>query len=300
MSLTTRAPNRDRTSPRLLIRALRPRQWTKNLLVFAAPVAGGSLRQPRVELACALAFILFAAASAGGYLLNDIQDAERDRAHPTKRLRPVAAGTLSTGTAMRWAVGLIASAAIGAAALDDELLPLVVGYCALNLAYALRLKGVPWLELLIVTSGFVIRPLAGAVASGLVPSVWFLAVCCAAAVVVTAGKRLVELIVLGPTAGTHRPVLVHYSRPALMRMQLVGAAAVGVAYTGWAFARHAGPGRLVALVSLTPVIVALVRVIRLNRQGRGGAPEELVLGDRPLQVAALVWLLLLTATVASG
>ena len=129
---------------------------------------------------------------------------------------------------------------------------------------------------------------------------WFLAVCCAAAVVVTAGKRLVELIVLGPGAATPSAVLCTTRGRRSTRVQLVGATAVGAAYVGWAFARHAGPGQVLALVSLAPLVVALVRVIRLNRHGRGGAPEDLLLGDRPLQVAALVWLLLLTATVASG
>ena len=119
-----------------------------------------------------------------------------------------------------------------------------MGYSALTLAYAIRLKGVPWLELTVVASGFVIRPLAGAAASGVTPSPWFLAVCCAAAVVVTSGKRLVELIVLGPTAGAHRPVLVHYSVRTLGWVQLVGATAMAAAYVGWAFARHSGTGQI--------------------------------------------------------
>jgi decaprenyl-phosphate phosphoribosyltransferase len=300
MSLTATATPRTLAGPRELVRALRPRQWTKNLLVYAAPMAGGYLRHPRVDLAGGLAFVLFTAASAGGYLLNDVLDVERDRAHPTKRLRPVAAGTLGTRTAVLWAVGLIAAAATGSALLDDELLPLVVGYSALTLGYAIRLKGVPWLELLVVASGFVLRPLAGAAAGGIVPSAWFLAVCCAAAVLVTAGKRLVELTVLGPAAAAHRPVLEHYTRSGLVRVQVVGAVALGAAYVGWAFARHAGPGQVVALTSLAPLLFGSVRVIGLNGQGRGGAPEDLLLGDRPLQVAALVWLVLFVATVTSG
>jgi decaprenyl-phosphate phosphoribosyltransferase len=285
----------SRTSAGELVRALRPRQWPKNLLVGAAPMAGGALGRPLVLATSLVAFAVFTAAAAGGYLLNDVCDVDADRMHPEKRLRPVAAGTLTSALAIRWGVGLIVLA-LGAAALtDDELFPLVATYSVLTFAYGYGLKRMAGLEVLVVASGFVLRPLAGAAATDVRPSVWFLAVCCLAAVAIATGKRLVELVRLGPGATTHRAALGHYSTVVLGRVQVAAVAGLTGAYLGWALSRPPGPVRLLSLLSLVPLVATFARVVVVNRRGEGGAPEELLLRDRPLQLAAAAWFVLFAA-----
>ena len=209
--MTTEAAVRAESNVLDLFRATRPRQWLKNLLVFAAPLAGGALGRPVVLASSLVAFGSFTAAASGGYLFNDVYDVAEDRLHPDKRLRPLAAGRISVAAAVGLGVGLVVLGAVVAALTDDELLPIVVTYTLLTLAYAMGLKRIPGIELLVVASGFVLRPLAGAAAADVAPSAWFLAVCCLAAVVVAMGKRLVELVQLGPAAVDHRTTLRHYS-----------------------------------------------------------------------------------------
>jgi decaprenyl-phosphate phosphoribosyltransferase len=295
----TTALERTHTDPRELVLALRPRQWSKNLLVLAAPMAAGDLTHPAVMVPSLLTAAIFTIASAGGYLLNDVCDIDSDRAHPDKRLRPVAAGTLDSQVAVRWGVGLALMAVALAGLVDEELALLLAAYSALTLAYGVRLKRVAGLELVIVASGFVLRPLAGAVAGGVPPSAWFLSVCCLGALTIAPGKRLVELARLGPTAAEHRASLRHYSAKVLGRAQLTAAAAMGAAYLGWALSRPAGPVRSLALLSALPLLAAVARVVLLNRRGEGGAPEDLLRSDRTLQISAVGWLLLFAAGVVN-
>ncbi len=296
----TTAVERTRTDPRELILAMRPRQWSKNLLVLAAPMAAGQLSHPAVLVPSLLAATIFTIASAGGYLLNDVCDIDSDQVHPDKRLRPVAAGTLDSQVAVRWGVGLALAAVALAGLVDEELALLIAAYSALTFAYGVRLKRVPGLELVIVASGFVLRPLAGAVAGEVPPSAWFLSVCCLGALTVAPGKRLVELVRLGATAAEHRASLRHYSAPVLGRVQLTAAAAMGAAYLGWALSRPAGSVRSLALLSALPLLAATTRVVLLNRRGEGGAPEDILRSDRTLQMTAFSWLVLFAAGVLSG
>jgi decaprenyl-phosphate phosphoribosyltransferase len=283
-----------------LVRALRPRQWSKNLLVLGAPLAGGQLGRPAVLLSSAIALAVFTAAAAGGYLLNDVRDVTADRQHPDKRLRPVAAGTLGSSTAVAWGVALTLAAAGAAALTDDELLPLMILYSGLTFAYGFGLKRVAGLEVVIVASGFVLRPLAGSAASNVQPSAWFLAVCCLAALVVAVGKRLVELVRLGPEATSHRAALGRYSVAVLGRVQLLALAGMTAAYLGWALGHHDLTGRVLAELSLVPLVATVGRVMLLNQRGEGGAPEELLLRDRKIQLTGLLWFGLFLAGVLHG
>jgi decaprenyl-phosphate phosphoribosyltransferase len=285
---------------RELLRAMRPRQWPKNLLVFAAPMAAGALGRPATLGLSVVAFAAFTAAAAGGYLLNDVCDLRADRLHPDKRFRPLAAGRISVRTAV---VGGIVCVSVGtaiAAVTDDELLTIVVTYSLITLAYAYGLKRIPGVEVVIVASGFVLRPLAGSFATGVAPSTWFLAVCCLSALAITVGKRLVELVRLGSAAVGHRAALRHYSVAALSCIQMSAVALMAIAYVGWALTRRTHDARMIDLFSLLPVLVAFARLFVLNAGGEGGAPEQLLLSDRFLQAMAVLWVVLFAAGVAHG
>lgn len=296
--MTTATPVSTTLDGRELLRAMRPRQWVKNLLVFTAPLAAGALGHPVILVLAVVAFTAFTAASAGGYLLNDVRDLSADRLHPDKRFRPLAAGRISVGAAVGAGILCVATAAAISAVTDDELFAIVVGYSLLTLAYAYGVKRVPGVEVLVVASGFVLRPLAGSFATGVAPSRWFLAVCCLAALAITIGKRRVELVRLGASAAGHRDALGHYSLAVLERIQVLAVAGLVVAYVGWALTRGTADAQAIDLLSLVPVFAALVRLTGLNGKGEGGAPEQLLLTDRPLQVMALIWFGLFVAGVA--
>jgi decaprenyl-phosphate phosphoribosyltransferase len=276
---------------RELLLAARPRQWGKNLLVFAAPLAAGTLTHGRILLLALVAFAVFVAASAGTYLLNDVYDAERDRAHPVKMLRPVASGRLNLILAAAAGMTLLSIAVAFSLAVDRELLAVIVAtYGALVVAYGAGVKQIPGMELLVVSAGFVLRPLAGAAATGVRPSGWFLAVCSLASLTIAIGKRQVELIRLGSTAALHRPALGSYSVRWLRRCRMLVAVLTVGAYSGWSLSGVPSHQRVAALVSLVPIVFGLVRLGWLNDRGVGGAPEEVVVRDRWLLAACVVWL----------
>src|SRR5690606_22812323 len=177
-----------------LVRAARPRQWLKNVLVLAAPTFAGVLGEPSAVLATALAFAAFCLAASGTYLINDARDAEADRAHPRKRHRPVAAGVVGVGTAVT--VGIVALlASIGLAALVGSLalVGVLTAYVALTTSYSLWLKHIVILDLMGVAAGFVLRAVAGAAAVQVTLSSWFLIVATLGSLLIVAGKREAEL-----------------------------------------------------------------------------------------------------------
>src|SRR6185437_14847740 len=222
-----------------LLRAVRPRQWTKNLLVFLAPAAAGVLDRPATLLQVLGAFGVFCAASAGTYLVNDVVDAPADRRHPDKRHRPVASGALpSTLAAIAGAVLLVSSVA-SAWLLAGWGLTLIVGaYVATTIAYTVRLKREPVIEMAAVAAGFVLRATAGGAAAHVPLSNWFLVVTCFGALFIVVGKRSAEHATLGETKGSHRQVLSDYS-PSFLRSTLTLSAAVTLtAYFLWAFDSH--------------------------------------------------------------
>ncbi len=258
-AMTTLEVLRTRRTSRELLRALRPRQWPKNLLVFAAPMAAGDLVHPRVLGLAVLAFVSFTLAAASTYLLNDVMDATADRLHPDKRLRPVAAGTLSARTAVRMAVVGAVLAAVTAALHGRRAADGDADVQRTTLAYAHSLKRVAGVEIVIVASGFVLRPLAGAFATGDAPSAWFLAVCCLSAIALTIGKRLAELVRLGASHRTTGPRSAGTPRGAGPRSGRDGAADERCV-------RRVGHGadataaRVLDLLSLLPVLAAFATV----------------------------------------
>ncbi len=281
---------------------MRPKQWTKNVLVFAAPGAAGVLFHAQPFWHAAVTFVLFCVVSSGTYLLNDALDAPADRQHPVKRHRPVAAGLISVRTALVLAAVLM----VGGAALGTLLraqLTLVLGvYAVLQVAYSSYLKHLPIYDLTSVAGGFLLRAIAGAVAIPVSVSEWFLIVTTFGSLLMVTGKRLAEHAELGEGRGGHRATLDAYSISFLRIVVALSATGAVVGYALWAFGlaaavtiqHHDG---IFFQLSIVPVLLALLHFTLLIEQGRGARPEELVLGDRQLQLLGAVWLLLFTLGV---
>ena len=284
-----------------MLRTARPRQWPKNLLVFAAPLAGASLGRPDGLAYALVAAAAFTAASIAVYFVNDVLDAERDRGHPCKRNRPVAAGTLPAAHAL--AVAAACAAAAAAAGLwigEPGLSAAIGGYLAASLAYTLGLKHVPVLELLLVASGFVIRALGGAAATGVPPSGWFLLVCSLGALMVTVTKRSMELAVLGPDAATHRPAMRWYTAASLQVSQYFLIAVMVLAYAAWASGEQASWTRDWHLASALPLAAALLRFSQLSAGAASRPVEDLITRDPVMACCEVTWLLMFAAGLGAG
>jgi decaprenyl-phosphate phosphoribosyltransferase len=272
---------RTRSTPaRALVRAMRPRQWIKNGLVLAVPAAAGKLLEADVLAATALAFVAFCLASAGTYLINDIADAEADRRHPVKRLRPIAAGELSLRTATTAAIVVLVLAFAVAAIAGLALLAIVAAYVALTTAYSRWLKHVPIFDIAAVASGFFLRAVAGGVAADLYISKWFLILSGGGSLFVVTAKRYAELRD-ARDAPLQRRVLAEYSEEYLRALLATIAGVIVVAYCIWAFG-HAGAGSWATSASAVPFVLGIMRYGLLVDQGHGEEPEALLLGDHTL------------------
>jgi decaprenyl-phosphate phosphoribosyltransferase len=278
---------------------MRPRQWIKNLLVFMAPAAASVLGEWTTAWRAVGAFFIFCAAASGHYLINDVIDAEQDRHHPLKQGRPVASGALSPTIALWAGVTLIAVGFVGAALLGPwGLVVVVASYLGLSLAYSLWLKRQPVMELAVVAAGFVLRAVAGGVATHVAFSDWFLVFTSFAALFVVTGKRFAEHSRLGEGRGYHRAVLDEYTESFLRSTLIISAGITVATYCLWAFDRTgllAHPGHHVVWIELTviPLVLAVLHIFRLLDAGKGGEPEQLVLKDHILQGYGVLWLLLM-------
>ncbi|HEX2028603.1 MAG TPA: decaprenyl-phosphate phosphoribosyltransferase [Nitriliruptorales bacterium] len=283
-----------RSEPRLLaslVRAARPKQWTKNLLLFAAPGAAGVLLEPGPLARVLVGFGVWCAAASGIYLVNDALDAERDRHHPIKVTRPVAAGAVPEGLAASFGAILLTSAVASGWLLLSTTFALVVAlYVAIMLAYSVRLKHVVILDLVVVAAGFVLRAIGGGVAAEVEISSWFLIVASFGSLFMVTGKRHAEATNVGTAAAT-RVVLSYYSAGYLHFVRSTAAAVTILAYCLWAFdeAVASSAGAIWYELSIIPFVLATLRYALLLEAGFGEAPEELVARDRPLQFAGLVW-----------
>jgi decaprenyl-phosphate phosphoribosyltransferase len=282
---------------RALLRACRPRQWSKNLLVLAAPAAAGMIDRPLVAAQVAGAFVVLCLLSSATYLVNDVRDRERDRLHPRKRLRPIAAGELEPTTALRAAGALAVSGVLIAIAINTKLGVLACGYLALTGCYSLWLRNVIVLDILAIAAGFVLRAFAGGIATDIYLSRWFVIVTACCAIFLVAAKRYAEL--RGRTGDSMtRATLARYSTRTLT-LTLAGASLIaGVAYVSWAFTR---PSHLLWYgLSIVPFVLWLAQYARLIRTGIGEAPEELILRDRTLLLLSGAWALLFLGGVYVG
>jgi decaprenyl-phosphate phosphoribosyltransferase len=281
---------------RAFVRAVRPRQWTKNLLAFAAPAAAGSLSEGSAWVQAGAAFIALTLASASTYLVNDLRDLEADRRHPTKCRRPLAAGTLPVVVAVVAAPVLALAAVVLGLVVSPWLAAIVLGYLALTFAYTTWLKHEAVLDIAAIAGGFMLRVFAGAAAVDVPVSRWLVIVASFCSLFVVVGKRRGELGELGEEGQHVRATLLAYSDGYLAATAAVCSGVSIVAYCLWAFEAPSGQSGLV-VASIVPFVVAMLRYGLVVDQGLAAEPEEVFLRDRPLQLAGLCWALLFGAGV---
>jgi decaprenyl-phosphate phosphoribosyltransferase len=270
-----------------LVRACRPRQWAKNVLVFVAPAAAGVLTEGEYVLRSIVAFVAFCAVSSATYLVNDVLDLDSDRRHPTKCRRPIAAGVVPVPVAVA-AAAVLAAVGTTLAALDNwTLVGIVLGYGLLTTAYSLWLKRMPVFDLVVLAAGFILRLLGGAYAAEVDVSEWFLVVSLFGSLFIAASKRFAEQRELGEVAASLRPTLGEYSPEYLGLVRSVAVAAVLMSYCLWAVERAEEGGTPWVQLSILPFVIAVLRYALLVDQGHGSAPEELFLADRTLQLMGL-------------
>ncbi|HEX2563083.1 MAG TPA: decaprenyl-phosphate phosphoribosyltransferase [Acidimicrobiales bacterium] len=281
-----------------LVRLARPRQWTKNLLVFAAPAAAGVLDNTGPALDAFIAFVAFCLAASGTYYINDARDAAADRLHPTKRNRPVASGVVPVAVAYVCGAVLLAASVAVAFAATPELAATILGYVALTTAYSTVLKNVAVVDLVAVAAGFVLRAVAGAAATDVPISDWFFIVTSFGALFIVSGKRGAEASEMAEAtsadAGRFRPVLSAYSESYMAYLRSVTSGAVLVAYCLWAFEKAESALNTSSIpwyqLSILPFVMAILRyALVLDKGDRGSAPEDIILGDRTLQCIGVVW-----------
>jgi decaprenyl-phosphate phosphoribosyltransferase len=286
-----------------VVKAVRPRQWTKNVLVLAAPLAalGGGVHYNYVDVLAKVfvAFVVFCLAASSVYLINDARDVAADREHPTKRFRPIAAGIVPEWLAYTLAAVLgVASLAISWMVTPNLALVLAV-YIGIQLGYCFGLKHQAVIDICIVSSAYLIRAIAGGVAADIPLSQWFLLMMAFGSLFMVAGKRYAELQVAERTGAKIRKSLESYTSTYLRFVWTMSATAVVVCYGLWAFERDGYSGSWFA-VSMVPFTVAILRYAVDVDGGLAGEPEDIALRDRVLQLLALAWIGTVGVAVAFG
>lgn len=285
-----------------LLRTTRPKQWVKNTLVVAAPAAAGRLFSVPALGRLALTFALFTACAAAVYLINDARDAEADRAHPVKCRRPVAAGQVPVPVAYAAGGILAVLAPLLAARLTPPLVPvLLTAYLGMQLAYCVALKHVLVVDLVVVTTGFLMRAMIGGVALGIPLSRWFLITTGFGALFMVAAKRYSEAVQMAGKAGATRALLTEYTTGYLRFVWQLAAGVAVLAYCLWALEGHDGPATGLLpwrQLSMVAFILAILRYAVFADRGTAGEPEDVVLRDRALALIGLAWLAMYGLAVA--
>ena len=286
-----------------VVKAMRPRQWVKNVLVAAAPLAalGTDVHHDYRKMLgqVAVAFVVFSLAASSIYLVNDVRDVEADRAHPTKRNRPIAAGVVPEWLAYALAA-VLATASLGVAWWLSPNLALVMAvYLAMQLAYCFGLKHQAVIDISIVSSAYLLRAIAGGAATNTHLSQWFLLSAAFASLFMVAGKRYAELQLAERTGANIRKSLESYTSTYLRFVWTMSATAVVVCYGLWAFERDHGRAAWLA-VSMVPFTIAILRYAVDVDGGLAGEPEDIALRDRVLQVLFFAWIGTIGAAVFLG
>ncbi|MBK7318528.1 MAG: decaprenyl-phosphate phosphoribosyltransferase [Anaerolineales bacterium] len=275
-----------------LIKTMRPRQWvTKNIFIFAALVADKQLFKPEAFLRTLAGFALFSLISSCVYIINDLADVEADRQHPEKKNRPIASGKLPVGVAITAAILFVIITFVLAYLLTPSLLAVIGGYFVINLAYSKWLKHVPILDVLIISAGFVLRVGAGVTLIDVERfSPWLYVVMTLLSLFLGFGKRRAELALLAHGAGSHRKVLDGYTLPLLDQYIMIVSGATIVAYSLYTFSAPNLPENHSMMLTIPFVVYAIFRYMYLIEvKHAGGAPEEVLLSDRPFQLAMVLW-----------
>ncbi|MEN6371785.1 MAG: decaprenyl-phosphate phosphoribosyltransferase [Armatimonadota bacterium] len=275
-----------------LLRSMRPKQWSKNLLVFAGYLFTIEKSPSGDFWRVLLAFALFCMISGAVYIMNDVMDIEKDRHHPVKCKRPLASGQVSIGTALTFALFLAAVAFIAGFRLNLYFGLSIVAYLLLNFAYTFRFKHVVILDLLILAGGFVIRAVAGAVAINVVISPWLLLCTTLLALFLGLAKRRHEIIILEGDAVNHRKILNEYSVMYLDQMIIITSSTALMAYSLYTFSGFSdtATSHPYMMVTIPFVIYGIFRYLYLiHTKNAGGRPEQVLLDDKPLLINIVLW-----------
>lgn len=278
-----------------LIKAVRPRQWVKNVLVLAAPLAAGTIPGTDTfaisdltrDLHIGIAFVVFCMAASGIYLVNDSLDVDADRAHPTKRYRPIAAGVVPVHLAYGLSVVLLTGSVLLSFLATWQLAVVMSAYIGIQLAYCFGLKHQVVLDVCIVSSGFLLRTVAGGVAANITLSQWFLLIAAFGSLFMAAGKRYAELKIALDTGAKIRKSLQFYTPTYLRFVWTLSGTAVVIFYGLWAFETEHKNNPWFA-VSMVPFTICVLRYAVDVDGGGAGEPEEIVLSDRTLQLLAVI------------
>jgi 4-hydroxybenzoate polyprenyltransferase len=290
--------DRSRGLARSYLKLVRPKQWTKNGFVLAGVVFAEKAFSTTAVAHALLAFVVFCALSGAVYAANDVLDVEEDRKHPLKRLRPVASGDISAGSALTFAAVLAACALV----VSFTLLPYGVGiagiaYLALQALYTTVFKHTAILDVMSISGGFVIRALAGVAAVSSPISPWLIVCTGLLTLFLGFSKRRHEIATLGEGAVVHRKNLQDYSVPMLDEMMNIMISATIIAYTLYTFTVYERQDQIFMMASIPFVIYGVFRYMLLVHRDGGGNPDTLLLSDRPLQIALLLWLLVVGAVI---
>lgn len=270
-----------------LLTSLRPRQWVKNLVIFAAIIFSGNALDWQMQAKVWAAFAAFCAVVGSGYILNDILDRSRDRVHPEKCRRPIASGRLGTGVAVTAAVILTTGALAGSLAVDYYLTISLAAYMVLQTIYALFAKHVVILDVMFIAAGFILRAVAGAAVIHVDISPWLIVCAMLLALFLALAKRRAELVLLEGEAASHRRNLEHYSIDLVDQMTVITAAATVVSYAIYSFDVYESGWMM---ITIPFVLYGVFRYLYLvHKHLKGGSPEQVLFTDKPLLVNIVLW-----------
>lgn len=276
-----------------VVRELRPKQWLKNGLVFFGLIYAVEFTNIPLLVKALTAFAAFCCIASAGYVFNDLRDIELDRRHPTKRLRPIAAGLISPAFAGGLALALFSAGILLAANLGWPFVAICMGYVLLTASYSVWLKHLVILDVFAVSAGFVIRAVAGALAVDVPISPWLYVCTVLGSLVIALAKRRSELISLDEDAEAHRPALEHYTTEFLDQLVVIAATASVMAYSLYTFSAENVPKNHVMMITIPIVLYGVFRYLFLVKvRGLGGSPEELLLSDRSLALSVVLFVLM--------
>ncbi len=274
-----------------LLKSMRPKQWAKNAFVFAGLFFDGKITQPGAVLRSLAAFVIFCLISSAVYLVNDLADIEKDRQHPEKRHRPLASGQLAPRVATGAAIVIFALGVPAALVLNTGFGLVIASYALLMLAYSFWLKDIVIIDVMVIAAGFVLRVLGGSLAVQVTRfSPWLYVCTTLLALFIALNKRRHELVLLAENANNHRAVLDGYSLAFVDTMTSIVASGTIVAYAFYTFSAPNLPANHAMMLTLPFVLYGIFRYLYVVHVRRlGGAPEDVVLGDRPLILSIMLW-----------
>lgn len=273
-----------------LLKTIRPKQWAKNVFVFTALIFDRKLTNTSAFLTTLAGAALFSLIASSVYIFNDISDSESDRQHPTKKDRPIASGKLPLKAAWASAIFLLLVAFPLAYLLDPAFLAICLVYFVLNLLYSAKLKHIPLIDVLVLASFYLLRVISGTTLIDVKRfSPWLYVVTSLFALFIGLGKRRAELVLQYDNGGEVRPVLEGYSIALLDQLINIVSGTTIVSYSLYTFSAPNLPDNHSMMLTIPFVLYGIFRYLFLIQSGKGGAPEDIAMSDRPLQAAILLW-----------